>query len=142
VANLYNASVGVVTSLTSPVPPGTYYVRLRAQTAAGTFVSNEASFTIGSGGGGSCQAAPAAPTGVTGGVTAGVARVSWNAVPGATTYVVEAGAAPGTSSLFNGNVGSTVSVSAAFFPGFRAYVRVFAVNDCGRSGPSAEVVVQ
>ena len=141
-SDLYNASVGVVTSLTASVPQGTYFVRVRARTSAGTFVSNEVSFTTGAGGGGSCQAAPAAPSGINGGVLAGIARVSWNTVPGATTYVVEAGSNSGTSSLFSGDVGSTLSVSAAVGSGFRAYVRVFAVNACGRSSPSPEIVVQ
>jgi hypothetical protein len=34
-ANYFNGSVGNVTSITATVPPGRYYVRLRARNAAG-----------------------------------------------------------------------------------------------------------
>ena len=84
-------------------------------------------------------AVPAAPGGVNGSVTGGIGRVQWNAVAGATSYIVSAGSSPGASDLFNGDVGNVTSVMASGLPaGFRAFVRVLAVSSCGRSGPSVE----
>ena len=122
------------------VPNGQYQVRVRAVNAAGiSNPSNTVDVVVGS-------AAPCVPPGVPGGVSgsvvAGTASVGWSAVPGATNYIVRAGVTPGGSELFNGNVGATTSVSAGGLPaGFRAFVRVLAVNACGTSTPSADVLI-
>jgi len=139
-ANLYNASVGGVTSLTAAAPAGTYYVRIRGSSPGLQALSNEVVFTLG--GGGTCSAPPAAPLGVEGGVSGGVAAVRWSPSAGATSYVVQAGPQSGTSTFFDGNVGATTSVSSPVGAGFRAYVRVYGVNACGRSGASAELLIQ
>jgi hypothetical protein len=122
------------------VPNGQYQVRVRALNAAGlSDPSNTVDVVVGS-------AAPCVPPGVPGGVSgsvvAGTASVAWTAVPGATSYIVRAGVTPGGSELFNGNVGATTSVSAGGLPaGFRAFVRILAVNACGTSAPSADVLI-
>jgi hypothetical protein len=136
-ADLYNASVGTATSLSAPVAPGTYFLRARARNAAGTGpASNEAQVVVGG-----CTA-PSAPTGVTGSLSAGVVKVQWSAVTGATSYVLRAGPTAGTSTLFNGNVGADTVVTAAVATGFSAYIRVHAVNSCGESSASSEVWVR
>ena len=122
------------------VPNGQYQVRVRAVNASGiSDPSNTVDVVVGS-------VAPCVPPGVPGGVSgsvvAGTASVGWTAVPGATSYIVRAGVTPGGSELFNGNVGATTSVSAGGLPaGFRAFVRVLAVNACGTSAPSADVLI-
>jgi hypothetical protein len=68
--------------------------------------------------------------------------VSWKAVTGATSYVVQAGSTSGSSNLFNEDVGPYSAVSTTVPAGFRAYVRVIAVNACGRSAASPETIIR
>lgn len=136
--DLFAGSAGQNTSITAPVGPGIYYVRLRGRTLAETFVlSNEVIASVGP-----CQAPPQTPTGLTGGVSGGVATLSWNPAAGAVSYLIQVGTAPGLGDLFQGPVGAATSVSAPVASGFSAFARVAAVNACGVSGPSAEIVVQ
>lgn len=140
-SNLYNGSVGAATSLSAQVGRGNYFVRVRGRAVNGTTTgpSNEVSFAVGTAG---CTAAPALPTAVAGSSAAGRASLTWLASPGATSYIVQAGSAPGVSDLFYGDIGGGTSVSAAVPPGFTAYVRVVAVNACGQSAASAEIFLQ
>jgi hypothetical protein len=131
--------VGPGGSVSLPIPPGTVgnFVVTVSSRIGGSFSvpSSPAAFSLGSS---PCAALPA-PSGLTGSVTSGTGRVQWNAVPGATSYIVSAGSSPGASDLFNGDVGNVTSVVAAGLPaGFRAFVRVFAVGLCGRSEASVE----
>jgi hypothetical protein len=131
--------VGPGASVSLPIPPGTtgnFLVTVSSRIGnVFSAPSSPAAFSLGS----SPCAAPPPPTGVTGSVTSGTARVQWNAVPGATSYIVNAGSSPGASDLFNGDVGNATSVMASGLPaGFRAFVRVLAVSSCGRSVASVE----
>jgi hypothetical protein len=101
--------------------------------------SAEAVVTVGSGG---CLAAPAGPTGVIGSVTGGIAMVHWTPVAGASSYVVRAGSTPGAADLFNGNVGPSSVVTSPVPPNFRAYVRIYALNACGESASSLQLLLQ
>ncbi|MGE3191801.1 MAG: YfaP family protein, partial [Vicinamibacterales bacterium] len=47
----------------------------------------------------------------------------------------------GASNLFNGNVGASTTASSPVGAGFQAFVRVFAVNACGTSAPTADFVL-
>ena len=143
-SNLYNASVGAVTSLSAEVGNGTYFVRVRGRDLSGavTAPSNEVSFLVGVTGQATCSAPPTPPVGLFGSTAGGQASVQWMAAPGATSYLVQAGSAPGLSDVYYGNVGGVVSVSAPVAPGFTAYVRVVAVNGCGQSAPSSEIFLQ
>jgi hypothetical protein len=140
-SNLYNGSVGAVTSLSAQVGPGNYFVRVRGRASSGatTNPSNEVSFAVGTAG---CTAPPAVPTAVVGSSAAGRAGLTWLAAVGATSYIVQAGSAPGVSDIFYGDVGGGTSISAAVPPGFTAYVRVVAVNGCGQSAASTEIFLQ
>lgn len=122
------------------VPNGQYRVQVRAVNPLGASApSNIVDVIVGSS---TPCAAPAAPQAVNASLSSGTAIVSWSAAPGATSYIVRAGSAPGGSDVFNGNVGNTTAVSASGLPaGFRAYVRVHAVSACGTSGASAEVLI-
>ena len=85
---------------------------------------------------------PGAPT-LTGSVTGTTVMISWTpSTTGAppVSYIVQAGTAPGTSNLSNGNVGAITTLSATVGPG-TYYVRVLAVNAVGSSGPSNEVTL-
>ena len=122
------------------VPSGQYRVQVRAVNPLGASgPSNLVDFVVGPGVPCSPPGAPLAPMTT---LINGSATVSWQPVAGATSYVVQAGSQPGGSDLFNGNVGNMTTVSATGLPpGFRAFVRVYAVNDCGVSGPAPEVVL-
>jgi len=123
----------------SGVPLGQYRVQVRSVNPLGLSApSNAVDVIVGSG---TPCAIPAAPS-PTASLVAGVGSVTWSPIPGATSYVVVAGTQPGGSDLFNANVGNVTSVAAAGLPpGFRAFVRVYAVSACGPSGPSAEVIL-
>jgi hypothetical protein len=133
--------VATTTTVTIPIPPGlvgTFYVSVTGINSTGPGPSSlRVAFTIVG-----C-AAPPAPTGLIGSVIGGTATAMWNPSAGAASYVVQAGSAPGRSDYANVNIGNATSVSAGgLAPGFLAYVRVIAVNACGPSAPSGEVLLQ
>jgi hypothetical protein len=139
-SNLYTGSQGRVTSMTATVAPAEYFVRLRGRTSTGRFIlSNEVRFSAVAD---QCTAAPSTPVGVFGSVTAGVAWLQWLPVPSATSYYLLVGSASGFSDVFRGSIGMGSQIMARVGPGFEAYARVLAVNACGQSGPSNEVLVR
>lgn len=121
----------------APVGPGRYYVRVRAENAYGTSAaSNEIEVVVNAQG----SAPPAAPPFIAGWMSGSRLTLTWTPpyVGGvATSYLVEAGAATGATSL-------TLPVTAPAFtylpvpPGVY-FVRVRAVNAAGVSPPSPEV---
>jgi hypothetical protein len=119
------------------VPSGQYRVQVRAANPLGVSdPSSVADIVV------APCATPLAPLPPTATFVGGVASVRWQAVAGATSYVVQAGSQSGASNIFNGNVGNTTTVSAAGLPaGFHAFVRVLAVNACGVSAASPEVEI-
>jgi predicted phage tail protein len=142
------------------VPPGTYYVRLRAKNACGLSApSNEVAVVVGEGpdvgpgqGTGTGEGpvagrdagAPAVPTGVSYSVSGSTVTLTWNAADGdATSYVVEAGSAPGAADLANLDTGDTATflIAPGLSPG-SYYVRVRAKNGRGMSDASEEIVVR
>ena len=71
------------------------------------------------------------------------ATAVWTPVSGATSYVLQAGTAPGLADLFSGDIGNRTEASATGLPtGFNAYVRVMAVNACGESRPTPDLLIQ
>jgi hypothetical protein len=127
---------------------GLWYVRVRAVNGinkSGT--SNEIALTVGITS--NCTAAPSQPTNLQATAIGTTVRLFWNGSAGVgggglpTSYVVEAGSAPGRTDLVPGLVmgsGSTTLVSSNVAPGIY-YVRVRAKNDCGTSPPSNEASV-
>lgn len=144
-SNLANFSTGdaATTFTASGVGNGTFYVRVRAQNAAGTgAASNEATLVVGGAAG--CTGAPGAPSGLTGSATGGTVSLSWSAPGGGcvvTSYVLQAGSAPGLSDLANSAVGTSTSFSTGGVPGGTYYIRVRAQNASGQSAASNEVAV-
>lgn len=108
------------------VPPGTYYVRVRAKNAAGTSeASNEIALAVTAGG---CTEPPDAPTGLTASVVGYVATLTWTAPAGGcapTSYVILAGSAPGLTDLAASDLGNALTSYAVsgLEPG-QYYVRV------------------
>jgi hypothetical protein len=143
-ANLANVVTGSTATTFSAggVGNGTYYVRVRAQNAAGTSdASNESALVVGSN---TCTSAPGAPGGLTITSSGSTVLLAWNAPAGGcapTSYVLQAGSSAGASDLANSNVGSTTSYVATGVGNGTYYVRVRAANAYGQSASSNEVVV-
>jgi predicted phage tail protein len=114
---------------------GTYYLRVRATNGAGSgSASNEAVLTIG--------CAPAAPTGLRIVTNAGGSVVlTWNAVSGASRYIVEAGSASGLANLANMNLGGDTTLTAGGVGRGTYYVRVRGVGACGQAGAASSEIV-
>lgn len=124
------------------VADGTYYVRIRAVTAAGPgAASSDTTFTIGSAT--DCGSAPSSARDLAATVTGTTVRLHWSAdagACGATAFIVQAGSAPGRSDLAQVRVGSPALLATA--PPGTYYVRVIAVNGRGASAASGEIVVR
>jgi hypothetical protein len=72
--------------------------------------------------------------GATASVAGDVARVAWQPSPGATSYRASVGSVPGGADLYPlTELGSSTAAHAGVSPGFRGWVRIFAVNRCGTS---------
>jgi hypothetical protein len=132
------------TSLTvTDVPFGVYYVHVRAVNIDGTSgPSNEVIASVPAGSGG-CTSPPNAPTHLTSTVAGNLVTLNWTPPVGgcaATSYVVQAGSAPGLTDLAILNVGPATSLSVSA-PAGRYYVRVVAVNAFGGSIGSVEIIV-
>jgi hypothetical protein len=109
--------------------------------------------TLAFGQGTTCTGAPPAPASATASVTGqgsssipSEITVTWQGVPttgptAASTYIVEAGNAAGAANIAVFDTRSTRTSSEESATNGRYYVRVRAVNACGRSAPSAESVV-
>jgi hypothetical protein len=139
-ANLANFNTGssATTFGASGVGAGTYYLRVRASAPGGTSApSNEATLVVGGGGG--CAGVPAA-TSLTGSVNGSTVSLAWTSVAGATSYVLEAGSAPGLSNLLVSDQGAATSLSAVAGNG-TYYIRLRAKNACGASAPSNEIAL-
>jgi hypothetical protein len=137
--------VGTQTSYTARgVGAGRYFVRVRTR---GFFnsgdlsaPSNEVLVVVGT----STCTPPASPSGLAPiSIRGGTVTLAWNTSPGGpTSYVLEAGSGPGLSDLANADLrslltGLTVTgVSVGTY-----YVRIRAINACGLSAPSNEIIV-
>jgi hypothetical protein len=134
-SDIFSGPIGNGTTLTAPVPTGTYFVRLfTANSVALGLASDEITFSAGTP---TCTTPPPTPAGHAvdiGGVTA---ALRWGSSPGATSYMLEAGTASGAVNLANLDVGGRTTLTADV-PAMTYFTRVRAVNACGTSGPSNE----
>jgi len=125
-------------TFTAEAPPGTYYVRVVALNGAGEGVaSNEAVIVAQPG---TCTI-PDVPTGVVASAQPGRLTLRWNApASGAipTTYIVQAGTASGASDRFAVGLPGTLTSASGLVPRGPYFIRMFAANACGTSGPSVE----
>jgi hypothetical protein len=124
------------------VPPGSYYVRVRAKNTAGLSApSNEVLVIVGGGG---CFGPPAAPTTLSGSAAGSTVTLTWGAPAGCapTSYQIEAGSAPGASNLAVAPTGNALTSFTATGVGAGTYyVRVRAVTGGAVGAPSNEVVI-
>lgn len=123
------------------VPPGRYYVRMRA--VSGSAVSppsNEVIVTVGAA---PCVAPPISPSDLLAAVTGSTVSLQWGASVGSLqSYVLEVGSAPGLVDLGSLDLGqpATTFTASGVRPG-TYYGRVRARSSCGPSKPSNEVRV-
>jgi hypothetical protein len=137
--NVLDASVGNLTALTAAASPGTYYVRVYAVVGGiEGAASNEVRLDIGGTGG--C-ALPAAPTQLTPSISGTSVRLTWNAVSGATSYVIEVGSSSGLANLLSIDTGAAVASFNGVGPPGSYFVRVRARTACGLGPSSNEVLV-
>ena len=122
------------------VPPGTYFVRIKAVNAHGaSFASNEVMLVVGATGVG----LPDAPTGLTAFMAADRITITWTPALGggpASGYVVEAGRESGASNIAALDVTGASFVFSPVPNGFY-FLRVRARNAAGVSLPSTELMV-
>ena len=129
----FRTASGVPGFAATGVPPGTYYLRVRAINLFGISApSAETQVSVGA-----CQA-PAAPSAAAT-HTDNLVTLSWTPVAGL-QYRLEAGSAPATANLAVLSIGPTGSFTAAPPPGTYD-LRLRAVSSCGVSAPSNEMVV-
>ena len=123
------------------VPPGTYFVRVRAVGADGVPgpASSEITVSVSS----ACSGAPGPPPSLAFTVAGPVVSLTWNrpAVGFSTSYLVEAGNGPGQSNVVVFDTGTPATTLTATAPVGTYYVRVRARNACGAGLPSNEVVI-
>ncbi|MBI3399998.1 MAG: fibronectin type III domain-containing protein [Acidobacteria bacterium] len=129
----------------SNVANGTYYVRVKAQNAAGTSPpSNEVTVIVNAV---TCQGPPLSPSGLASSVNGTTVTLTWIGPSGPpsnspSTYIVEIGSAPFLSDLSISDLEGIATTMTANNVGAGKYViRVRAKNACGTSGTSNEVVV-
>ncbi len=124
------------------VGAGTYFVRVKGMNGGAIGpASNEIRSTV-SASSGPCYGAPGAPSGLTRSVSGSTVTLAWNASAGSpSSYVIEAGSAPGLWDLANFDTGGTSTTLRATGVGRGDYfVRVRGRNACGNSAPSNEVL--
>lgn len=124
----------------SGVPPGTYYVRIRAVSAGGIGpASDEVELVVGANG---CAARPEPPMDLEAVVNGGLVTITWDESlsPGVSGYRVAANVF-GQSSSFSTFVPAGTTSFSAPAPRGVFVVRVRAVGACGVSAASNEVVL-
>lgn len=129
------AAIGDTAVTVGGVPAGQYFVRVHARNGGGISApSNEVMFTVGL----SCTL-PSAPRNFAATKAGNHLSLSWAppAVGGPSSYIVQAGSAPGAANLFNANIGGGTTIGAGV-PNGTYYVRVFAMNACGVGPASPE----
>jgi len=131
--------VGAANQVSIPIPTGTRGTFSVRVTPFNQGIPGPASppFPFSIGLGVACSAPLPAPQ-VSGLVSGTTASVAWPAVPGATAYVLQVGTTAGGADILPlTSLGAMTGASAADLPtGFAAWVRVYAVGQCGQSAPT------
>jgi predicted phage tail protein len=136
-SNIASLPVTAATFSFTPVPPGFYFLRVRARNAAGVSEASTEVMIVVSG----APAPPGAPSFTSHSVSGNTVTLNWQAPTQgtATSYIIEAGSAPGLANLAVANTGSTaLTASFSGVPAGTYYVRLRAVNAQGASVVSNE----
>jgi hypothetical protein len=136
-SNLARVIVNDVTQFSANVPPGVYFVRVRAVNQSGA--SDPSNEVVLQPGGGSGKPAGLAAVGQGNNVSLSWRPPSSGDAP--VGYVLEAGSAPGLADLVVKQLPNQTSFSTTAPPGVY-YVRVRATNGVGPGEPSNEIVVR
>lgn len=121
----------------NPVRNEYYLLRI----AAGNLVTVHV-YRFGGGGGGSGSTVPSAPANFRGVVSGSTLTLNWSPSAGATTYLADAGTAPGASNVAAGvSLGAGTGFVATAVPNGGYYLRLRATGPGGTSVPSNEVFV-
>ena len=127
--------VGPVTSFVAAAPPGRYNITLIATNNCGTSTpSNPIEVIV------SATDATPAPANLRAVINGHQVTLAWDTVTGATSYLLEAGYAPGLTNAVTVPVGAT-GLTVDGVPSGTYYVRVRAVGGGVLSAPSGEIVV-
>lgn len=120
------------------VPPGLYYLSLRATNVFGTSVSSpQVAVSVGTPG---CGEPPSTPA-ITATASFGVVTLQWTPATGvATSYMLLVGRREGASDIGALPMGAATSFSS-LAPAGVYYARVVASGPCGVSAPSADVPI-
>lgn len=131
-------ALGTLTRVTGALPPGTYFLRVTGVGPAGVgLTGSEVVVTVPA-----TSTAPQAPGGLTAVVAGNALTLRWSAASGnATTYMIEAGTAPGLSNIGAFATGDLDTSFATAAPPGTYYVRVRAANAFGVSAATNEVTV-
>lgn len=138
-SDLARLGVGNGTTFTaSGVPPGRYFLRIRATTPLGTSgPSRELALIVGNA---TCSIPPLPPGNGAAAIAGNLVTLSWAPPPGEApqSYLLTAGSVPGHTDIASVDVGGATVYTVASVPPGAYYLRVAAVNACGVSAPSAE----
>lgn len=138
-SDLLVAPLGGDTRLDAMAPPGRYFVRVRGVNGFGVGpASNEVQVQVTSAA--VCEAPPPVPGGVAAEVAGVSVALTWPWTPTATSYVVEAGAAPGVTDVYRANVGAARRF-IGLAPAGRYFARIRSANLCGESAPTGDVEI-
>ncbi len=123
------------TTFSAEAPPGTYFVRVRADTSCGpSGPTPDAWFTVGQG------PLPPSPTGLTVTGTSPLYTATWQPVANA-YYVLEVGSGPGLADVARVITTGTSVGPAAVPPSATFYLRVRAIGAAGMGPPGQEFVL-
>jgi len=144
--NFADNTTGTLYTHTGLTASTTYYYYIKAKNSAGesgysSYSSASSATTSSSGGGGG--GAPSTPTGVTATAQSSTSiRISWNAVPGATSYKIYSPNNPGVNSgfLLLDTVTTTSYTDTYPMAGETWYYRVSAVNSSGQESAQSSSV--
>ena len=139
---MFDTQSSATSTTVTSVPPGTYFVRVRARNAFGVSgPSNEVVIVVGGGPAPGPCSSPAPPTGLTASGSGTAFTLQWNGVTSALEYVVEAGSTSGVANITVFNTGTSATSLSGTAPAGTYYVRVRARTACGVSAASNEVVL-